>query len=66
MVTVNKYFFCMNLPIHKDMHLFFSISNLSEGNSDIKYLKSLYSKFDMRVSIEALINCKKSIKVIFF
>ena len=56
----------MNLPIHKDMHLFFSISNLSEGNSDIKYLKSLYSKFDMRVSIEALINCKKSIKVVFF
>ena len=35
----------MNLPIHKGMHLF-SIYNLSVGDSDIKYLKSLSSKFD--------------------
>ena len=42
----------MNIPIHKDMHLF--ISNLSKANSDIKYLKSLSSKFYTRVSDEAL------------
>ena len=48
------------------MHLFFfSISSLSEGNSGIKYLKSLSSKSDARVSSEVLINCKESIKVIF-
>ena len=50
-----------NQPIHKDMYLFFLNNyNWSLENSDIKCVKSLFSRFPAKSSKEALENWSES------